>query len=427
MLCLCPALSSLHTHPTGILPAEEDFATDLAGWGLLPGALNGRLAVWEAEEAASLAVWPSEFAEAAAEAAVDPAGGAREAAPLQAAAAAAALDAGLVPPGVAGAPPRGGGVGSRGGVGTGQWAKMAAAAADSVRLGHGQLLAASGAAAALTNALVGQWQAHTSWRASRVALAGALSLQRCGLDLLALPGLAGGPGDGVGGVLPQVAGSGGRGGYSGYGGGGPLVSGGWQPLDACGVPVGAPSNGRFPDAPAFGSAAAAGSKLLLLGGADRTSAGGGAGAQPRKAAGSSAAAAAAGGGCRSSSNRVPVCGWDLVQAVGGAAHPVAACLKGRTGPKALQDLSSLVLEVSVSSTAAGARVSVGGSRELRAAVCLHFQVGKQGFTGACLSLQQLAAAADAAPCPVLPLPSLSLPPPSLPLPALSPLHSTANL
>lgn len=237
---------------------------------------------------------------------------------------------------------------------------MAAAAADNVRLGHGQLLAASGAAAALTNALVGQWKAHTSWRASRVALAGALSLQRCGLDLLALQGLAG-PGDGC--ALQQVAGSGGRG-YSGYGGG-PLVSGGWQPLDACGVPVGAPSNGRFPDAPAFGSAAAAGSKLLLLSGADRASAGG-AGA-PRKAGSSAAAAAAAAGGvCRSSSNRVPLCGWDLVRAVGGAAHPVAACLKGRTGPKALQDLSSLVLEVSVSRP------------------CMHFQVGKQGFR--CLSV-----------------------------------------
>jgi hypothetical protein len=81
----------------GILPCEEDVATALAGWGLLPGSLNGKLAVWEADETANLAAWPSEFAEVAAEAACDPAGGAKDAAPLQQAAAAAANAAGLVP------------------------------------------------------------------------------------------------------------------------------------------------------------------------------------------------------------------------------------------------------------------------------------------------------------------------------------------
>lgn len=79
------------------MPCEEDVATALAGWGLLPGSLNGKLAVWEADETANLAAWPSEFAEVAAEAACDPAGGAKVAAPLQQAAAAAANAAGLVP------------------------------------------------------------------------------------------------------------------------------------------------------------------------------------------------------------------------------------------------------------------------------------------------------------------------------------------
>ncbi|WIA20226.1 hypothetical protein OEZ85_006067 [Tetradesmus obliquus] len=48
----------------------------------------------------------------------------------------------------------------------------------------------------------------------------------------------------------------------------------------------------------------------------------------------------------SSSSRMPLCGWDLVRAVGGAAHPIAACLKGRMGARALADLPSLILELS---------------------------------------------------------------------------------
>jgi hypothetical protein len=302
------------------MQSQEDFATDLAGWGLLPGSLNGKLAVWEADATANLAAWPSEFAEAAAEAACDPTAAAKEARPLQKAAAAAAAAAGLMAP----HPPGMGGV--RGaaarGTGTGQWTKMAAAAADNVRHNHAQLQTASGAAAALTNALTKQWQAHSSWRASRVAVAGALSLQRCGLDLLLLPG--------AGGTLQQQAGAWG---YSS----GPLVSGSWLPMDACGVPVGVTSNGRFPDAAAYASAAAVCSQLVLLPGGERASAGG-----------SKKGPAGAAGGCRSSSNRLPLCGWDLVRAVGDAAHPVAACLRGRTGATALRDLSSLVLEVSVS-------------------------------------------------------------------------------
>lgn len=295
----------------------------MAGWGLLPGSLNGDLAVWEADETANLAAWPSEFAEIAAEAACDPAGGAKEAEPLQSAAAAAANAAGLVPqlpPGV----PRGA---AGKGTGTGQWVKMAAAAADNVRHSHGQLLGASGAAAALTNALMKQWQMHTGWRASRVALAGALSLQRCGLDLLVVPG--------VGDTLAQQAGA--RG-YSS----GPLLSGSWLPMDACGMPVGVTSNGRFPDAAAYTSAAAVGSKLVLLAGADKGTIGG------AKKGVAAAAAAAGADGCRSASNRLPLCGWDLVRAVGDAAHPVAACLRGRMSATALRDLPSLVLDVSVS-------------------------------------------------------------------------------
>lgn len=90
----CPPHGKTHA---GIMPCEEDVATALAGWGLLPGSLNGKLAVWEADGTANLAAWPSEFAEVAAEAACDPAGGAKDAAPLQQAAAAAANAAGLVP------------------------------------------------------------------------------------------------------------------------------------------------------------------------------------------------------------------------------------------------------------------------------------------------------------------------------------------
>jgi hypothetical protein len=47
---------------------------------------------------------------------------------------------------------------------------------------------------------------------------------------------------------------------------------------------------------------------------------------------------------------MPLCGWDLVRAVGGASHPIAACLKGRMGTRALTDLPSLILELSVSSS-----------------------------------------------------------------------------
>jgi hypothetical protein len=216
---------------------------------------------------------------------------------------------------------------------------MAAAAADNVRASHAQLSGASGAAAALTNALLQQWQMHGSWRAGRVALAGALSLQRCGLDLAVLPGLHDT-------LLQQQQQGGGARGYSS----GPLVSGGWIPLDACGLPVGAGATGRFPDAASYASAAAAGSRLLLLPGQERYGGGiiAGGGARGSKAAGAAAGAGGVGAGARSSSNRLPLCGWDLVRAVGGAADPVAACLKGRTGPRALLELSSLVLEVSVS-------------------------------------------------------------------------------
>lgn len=171
-----------------------------------------------------------------------------------------------------------------------------------------------------------------------MALAGALSLQRCGLDLLLLPGVAGTPQ--TGGTLLQQQGVS-VGSLRGYSSSnvGPLVCGDWLPLDACGVPVGGTSNGRYPDAAGYASAAAVGSSLVLLAGAERGSS---AGARSSKGAG------AVGGGCRSSSNRLPLCGWDLVRAVGGAAHPVAACLKGRTDATALRELPSLVLEVSVS-------------------------------------------------------------------------------
>jgi hypothetical protein len=319
--------------PAGILPAQEDFATDLQGWGLLPGALNGNLAVWEADATANLAAWPSEFAEVAAEAACDAAGGAGEAGPLQQAAAAAALAAGLVPQGATGGhqPP---------GRGSSSWVKMAAAAADNVRGSHAQLSGASGAAAALTNALLRQWQMHGSWRASRVALAGALSLQRCGLDLAVLPGFN----DTLQQQQQQQQHAGG--GLRGYSSG-PLVSGSWLPLDACGLPVGAAATGYFPDAGSYVSSAAAGSRLVLPPGQDVRYKHGSAGGS--KAAGAAAAGAAGAlAGCRSSSSRLPLCGWDLVRAVGGAADPVAACLKSRTGPRALLELSSLVLELSVS-------------------------------------------------------------------------------
>jgi hypothetical protein len=42
----------------------------------------------------------------------------------------------------------------------------------------------------------------------------------------------------------------------------------------------------------------------------------------------------------------PLCAANVVQLLEGAAHPVAACLKGRGSPLELQQLSSLVLEVS---------------------------------------------------------------------------------
>lgn len=318
---------------TGILPCAEDFATALEGWGLLPGALNGTTAVWEADDTAALAAWPSEFAEVAAEAACDPVGGEGEAGPLQRAAATAADEAGLappLPPGVAPGVRSGGGRGS----GSSSWAKMAAAAADAVRASHGQLVGVSGAAAALTNALVAQWQIHNKWRASRVALAGALSLQRCGLDLLLTPN-----GSGVGDASSSSSSS-----------TGPLVSGSWLPLDACGVPVGATSNGRFPDVAGYASSAAAGSELVagLAGTAAAGAAAGPSSSKKGAAAAGAGASAAAAVGRSSASNRVPLCGWDLVRAVGGVAHPVAACLKGRTDATALRDLPSLVLEVSVS-------------------------------------------------------------------------------
>lgn len=323
-LHITPRCLSVLCIPAGIMPCQEDFTTALAGWGLLPDALNGKLAVWEADETANLAAWPSEFAEVAAEGACDAAGAASDAGPLQRAAAAAALAAGLVPQPPPGGPGRG--------AGSSSWTKMAAAAADNARINHGQLQTASGAAAALTNALMRQWQLHGSWRASRVALAGALSLQRCGLDLVMLPGLRS--------SAQQQQSSGVRG-YSS----GPLVCGDWLPLDACGVPVGEAATGRYPDAAAYASTSSSGSRLVLPPSAAGTSGGG-----SRK--GAAAAAAAGAAGCRSSSNRLPLCGWDLVRAVGGAAHPVAACLRGRTASTALMDLSSLVLEVSVSLLAA---------------------------------------------------------------------------
>jgi hypothetical protein len=179
------------------------------------------------------------------------------------------------------------------------------------------LMMTSGAAAALSAVLCQQWEQRRGWRAARVAHAAAVSLQRCGVGLLSTTGEL---------QLPGCSSSFGTGGCAAAAA---AASGGWLPCDAVGVPVGAAARGRFPDAAAFASTAAAQSKLLLP-------------------ATGSAAAAAAGRIGQQQCSRVPLCGWDLIAAVGSAAHPVAACLMGRSRCTALRDLPSLVLEVNVS-------------------------------------------------------------------------------
>lgn len=294
-----------------IVQDAEDAAEQLSSLGLLPGQLIGNAAVWEAQDIAQLAFTPAEFAAVAAEAAVDPSGYAKEAGPLYRAAAEAAVQAGLVvtPEQEAAAAANGRGVYSR----NGSNATLAAVAhaTDAVRQTYSQLMMTSGAAVALSSVLAQQWQKHSNWRMGRIAHAAALSLQRCGLDfpssssqqqqqgsknLLLNPGqlLAGGL----------------------------TVSGGWLPLDACGLPVGQSSRGRFPDAGAFGSAAAARSRFAAVGYSSSSSS--------------------------SRSCRLPACGWDLVRALRGIAHPITACLKGRMSSRALADMPSLVLEISVS-------------------------------------------------------------------------------
>lgn len=305
-----PPLSvQLPTLAMNIVPDAADTAQQLSALGLRPGELINQTAVWEAQDIAQLAFRPEEFAAVVAEAAADPAGFAKEAGPVYSAAAEAAVQAGLV------LSPDQAAAGSRGMQGRSNNNAAVAAvsqATDAVRQSHAQLMMTSGAAVALSGVLSQQWQRHTSWRLSRAAHAAALSLQRCGVDFpsssssssLQLHGPSSllNPGQ----LLL----------------GGPLVSGGWLPVDACGQPVGAAAKGRFPDAAAFGSTAAVRSRFL--------------------AAGNNSS-----GSC---SSRLPVCGWDLLRALSGAAHPIAACLKGRMSPTGTADLPSLILELSVSTS-----------------------------------------------------------------------------
>lgn len=299
-----------------VVQDRYDSCQQLSALGLLPGELIGHSAVWEAADTAALACSPAEFAAVAAEAAVSPVGFAKEASALYRAGAAAAAAAGLV------AQLAGGGQGHQkqgygaNGLISSRAANAAAAAAahavDAVRQTHSQLMISSGAAVALTSTLSQAWQKQTAWRLSRVAHAASLSLQRCGVDVAPPVGQ-------LQQQQQQLLGFG----SSSSSTGGMICAGGWLPTDACGVPVGTAARGRFPDATAFASNAAAGSKLL----------------SPGDAAGAAGVLV---------SNRLPLCGWDLLRAVGDAAHPIAACLKGRMGVRALADLPSLVLEVSVS-------------------------------------------------------------------------------
>lgn len=299
-----------------IVPDSEDAADHLLSLGLLPGQIAGKAAVWEAVDTAQLAVKPAEFAAVAADAAVDPAGHATDAVPLYRAAAEAATQAGLVlsaqQDDAAAAVNGRGGYSSRSGVNAA--ATAVAHATDAVRQTHAQLMMTSGAAVALSSALAQLWQKHSEWRMSRTAHAAALSLQRCGVAFPSSSSSSKQQHQGLSSSLLDI-------GPGHLLASGPTVCGGWLPTDACGVPVGTCSTGRFPDASAFSSAAAAHSKLVtpVLG--------------------------------SSSSTRLPVCGWDLIRAVSGAAHPIAACLRERMSPGALADMPSLILEVSVSAPA----------------------------------------------------------------------------
>jgi hypothetical protein len=304
-----------------VVPDIFDSCQQLSSLGLLPGQLIGQCAVWEAADTAALGCRAAEFAVVAGEAAAGADNFARDADVLFKAGAAAAVAAGLVPqlpsPAVNGNTSRA----------TNAAVAAAAHAADAVRQTHAQLMMSSGAAVALTGVLSSAWQQHSSWRLSRVAHAAALSMLRCGVDVLPSPQNAAGADASSSSSSSDVA-----------------VSGGWLPLDACGVPVGAASRGRFPDlSDAFVSNAAARSQLLLPSAAAAAYS---SGAGRRVGAAADGSAAAGYGGA--SSSRMPLCGWDLVRAVRGAAHPIAACLKGRMGARALADLSSLVLELSVS-------------------------------------------------------------------------------
>jgi hypothetical protein len=304
-----------------IVPDIHDTCQQLSSLRLLPGQLVGQSAVWEAADTAALACRAAEFAAVAGEAAAGADGFAHDADVLFKAGAAAAVAAGLVPQLPS---PAANGNSSRA---TNAAVAAAAHAADAVRQTHVQLMMTSGAAVALTGVLSSAWQQHSSWRLSRVAHAAALSMLRCGVDVCPSQQNA------AAGFDPSSSSS------------GVVVSGSWLPLDACGVPVGAASRGRFPDlSDAYISNAAARSQLLLPSAAAVAYSSGQMASRRAGAAADGSAAAGVG----SSSSRMPLCGWDLVRAVGGAAHPIAACLKGRMGARALADLSSLVLELSVS-------------------------------------------------------------------------------
>jgi hypothetical protein len=306
-----------------IVPDIHDTCQQLSSLGLLPGQLIGKSAVWEAADTAALACRDAEFAAVAGEAAAGADSFAHDADVLFKAGAAAAVAAGLVPQ--LPSPAAENGNSSRA---TNAAVAAAAHAADAVRQTHAQLMMTSGAAVALTGVLSTAWQQHSSWRLSRVAHAAALSMLRCGVDVSPSQQNV------AAGYDPSNSSS-----------SGVVVSGGWLPLDACGVPVGAASRGRFPDlSDAYISNAAARSQLLLPSAAAVAYS---SGAGRRGGAAADYSAAAGVGGVNSSS-RMPLCGWDLVRAVGGAAHPIAACLEGRNGARALADLSSLVLELSVS-------------------------------------------------------------------------------
>ncbi len=287
------------------LPDPWDCVARLGTLGLLMPRSHseGEPAAWAVADAAALATRPAEFAAAAAEAVCAPGGGGGGGGgAIFAAGARAAHDAGLVP-----VQPGGGSGGAAARAAEAPAAQAAAAAADSVRAAHAQLLMASGPALTLSGVLSDAWTRHGAWRASRIAHAASLSIARCGADELLLPTPAGVHNNNSSSSSSPV-----------------VVCGDWLPRDACGVPVGHAACGRFPDAAAFASASASRSRFLPAGSA---------------AAGTRASAPA--------STRMPLCGTDLVAAVQGAAHPVAACLRGRTGTRELQDLTSLVLELSV--------------------------------------------------------------------------------